>query len=49
VTAILPPGGNVFRDKVPGAVVGNVFGELAAAMQVDRLGTIESPISKYGR
>src|SRR6266487_1757742 len=29
VTAILPPGANVFRDKVPAAVVvGNAFGEL---------------------
>ena len=45
VTAILPHGGNVFRDKVPGAVfVGNAFGKLAGSTQIDELGTIESPI-----
>jgi D-aminopeptidase len=45
VTAILPHGGNIFRDKVPGAVfVGNAFGKLAGSTQVDELGTIETPI-----
>jgi D-aminopeptidase len=45
VTAILPHSGNVFRDKVPGAVfVGNAFGKLAGSTQVEELGTIESPI-----
>ena len=45
VTAILPHPGNVFRDKVPGAVfVGNAFGKLAGSTQVDELGTIESPV-----
>lgn len=45
VTAILPHGGNLFQDKVPGAVfVGNAFGKLAGSTQVDELGTIESPI-----
>lgn len=45
VTAVLPHGGNVFREKVPGAVfVGNAFGKLAGSTQVDELGTIESPI-----
>jgi D-aminopeptidase len=45
VTAILPHGGNLFREKVPGAVfVGNAFGKLAGSTQVDELGTIESPI-----
>jgi D-aminopeptidase len=45
VTAILPHGGNVFRDKVAGGVfVGNAFGKLAGATQVHELGTIESPI-----
>jgi len=45
VTAILPHGGNVFRDKVPGAVfVGNAFGKLAGSTQVRELGTIETPI-----
>ena len=45
VTAILPHDGNLFRDKVAGAVfVGNAFGKLAGSTQVDELGTIESPI-----
>jgi D-aminopeptidase len=45
VTAILPHGGNLFREKVPGAVfIGNAFGKLAGSTQVDELGTIESPI-----
>jgi D-aminopeptidase len=45
VTAILPHGGNLFREKVPGAVfVGNAFGKLAGSLQVGELGTIESPI-----
>jgi D-aminopeptidase len=45
VTAILPHGGNVFQDKVPGAVfVGNAFGKLAGSTQVNELGSIETPI-----
>lgn len=45
VTAILPHGGNVFQDKVAGAVfVGNAFGKLAGSTQVRELGTIETPI-----
>ena len=45
VTAIVPHGGNIFRDKVPGAVfVGNAFGKLAGSTQVEELGTIETPI-----
>jgi D-aminopeptidase len=45
VTAVLPHGRNLFRDKVPGAVfVGNAFGKLAGSTQVEELGTIESPI-----
>jgi len=45
VTAILPHGGNLFRDKVTGAVfVGNAFGKLAGSTQVDELGAIETPI-----
>ena len=45
VTAVLPHGGNLFREKVPGAVfVGNAFGKLAGSTQVQELGTIESPI-----
>jgi D-aminopeptidase len=45
VTVVLPHSGNLFREKVPGAVfVGNAFGKLAGSTQVDELGTIESPI-----
>src|SRR5215210_2512935 len=45
VTAVLPHGGNLFQQKVAGAVfVGNAFGKLAGSTQVDELGTIESPI-----
>ncbi|HEY1251925.1 MAG TPA: P1 family peptidase [Thermoanaerobaculia bacterium] len=45
VTAILPHGGNLFQDKVAGAVfVGNAFGKLAGSTQVTELGTIETPI-----
>lgn len=45
VTAILPHAGNIFQEKVPGAVfVGNAFGKLAGSTQVRELGTIETPI-----
>ena len=45
VTAVLPHGGNLFREKVAGAVfIGNAFGKLAGSTQVRELGTIESPI-----
>ena len=45
ITAILPHGGNPFRDKVPAAiVVGNGFGKLAGSTQVNELGELESPI-----
>jgi D-aminopeptidase len=45
VTAILPHAGNLFQDKVAGAVfVGNAFGKLAGSTQVNELGTIETPI-----
>jgi D-aminopeptidase len=45
VTAVLPHGGNVFREKVPAAIViGNAFGKLAGSTQVNELGEIESPI-----
>jgi D-aminopeptidase len=45
VTAILPHGGNLFKQKVPGAVfVGNAFGKLAGSTQVNELGEIETPI-----
>ena len=45
VTAVVPHAGNLFQDKVAGAVyVGNAFGKLAGSTQVDELGTIETPI-----
>src|SRR2546421_4775002 len=45
VTAILPHTGNLFREKVPGAVfIGNAFGKLAGSTQVNELGEIETPI-----
>ena len=46
VTVILPHAGNLFREKVPGAVyIGNAFGKLAGSTQVQELGEIESPIA----
>ena len=43
VTAVLPHGGNLFSEKVPGAVfVGNGFGKLAGSTQVNELGEIET-------
>lgn len=45
VTAILPHAGNLYREKVPGAIfVGNGFGKLAGSTQVDEMGDIETPI-----
>jgi D-aminopeptidase len=45
VTAILPHGGNLFKEKVPAAIyVGNGFGKLAGSTQVNELGEIETPI-----
>jgi len=45
VTVVVPHPGNVFQEKVPGAVfIGNAFGKLAGSTQVEELGTIETPI-----
>jgi D-aminopeptidase len=45
VTAVLPHAGNLYREKVPGAIfVGNGFGKLAGSTQVDEMGDIETPI-----
>ena len=45
VTAILPHGGNLFREKVEAAVhVINGFGKSLGLLQVMELGNIESPI-----
>jgi D-aminopeptidase len=45
VTAVVPHGGNLFREKVPGAIhIGNGFGKLMSFTQVEELGEIETPI-----
>ncbi|MEK3854399.1 DmpA family aminopeptidase [Cytobacillus sp. FSL H8-0458] len=45
VTAVLPHGGNLFREKVPAAsYVINGFGKTTGLVQVEELGVIESPI-----
>jgi len=49
VTAILPHGGNLFFEKVPTALfVGNGYGKLAGATQIEELGNIETPIVLCG-
>jgi len=46
VTVVLPHAGNLFREKVAGAVVvGNGFGKLAGSTQVNELGEIETPLA----
>ena len=45
VTAILPHSGNLFQHKLPAAVhIGNGFGKAAGFLQVQELGTLETPI-----
>jgi len=45
VTAVLPHGGDLFRDRVPAAIhVGNGFGKLVGVTQVAELGELETPI-----
>ena len=45
VTAVFPHGGNLFRDKVmAGVSVINGFGKSMGLVQVEELGTIETPI-----
>lgn len=45
VTAVLPHGGNLFQEKVmAGVSVINGFGKSAGLVQIEELGTIESPI-----
>lgn len=49
VTAVLPHAGNLFFDKVPGAiVVRNGFGKLVGLSQVNELGQIETPVLLTG-
>ena len=45
VTAILPHGGNLYRERVPAAIrVGNGFGKLLGVTQVTELGELETPL-----
>lgn len=45
VTAVLPHGGNLFRERVPAAIrVGNGYGKLLGVTQVRELGELETPI-----
>jgi D-aminopeptidase len=45
VTAILPHGGNLFRERVPAALhVGNGFGKLLGVTQLRELGELETPV-----
>jgi D-aminopeptidase len=45
VTAVLPHGGNPFRERVPAAIhVANGFGKLLGSTQVNELGELESPV-----
>jgi len=45
VTAILPHGGNLYRERVPAALhVGNGFGKLVGVTQLRELGELETPI-----
>jgi len=46
VTVILPPGDNPFRDRlVAASFVHNGFGKTAGTVQIDELGTLETPIA----
>jgi D-aminopeptidase len=45
ITAILPHGGDLFHERVPAALhVGNGFGKLIGATQLEELGELETPI-----
>ncbi len=45
VTAILPHGGNLYRDKpVAATAVINGFGKSVGLMQIDELGSLETPV-----
>lgn len=49
VTAIVPHPGNLYRQRVPAAiVVGNGYGKLAGITQVQELGELETPILLTG-
>jgi D-aminopeptidase len=45
VTAILPHSGNLYQEKVPGAVfASNGYGKLTGSTQIEEMGNIEAPI-----
>lgn len=49
VTVVSPHPGNLFRQRVPAAIlVGNGFGKLAGVTQVQELGELETPIMLTG-
>ncbi|HVX30665.1 MAG TPA: P1 family peptidase [Nitrolancea sp.] len=49
VTAVLPHGGNLFREKVPaGIFVLNGFGKCFGQEQIEEFGAIESPVMMTG-
>lgn len=49
VTAILPHGGDLYRERVPAAIhVGNGYGKLLGLTQVRELGELETPILLTG-
>lgn len=49
VTAILPHGGDLYRERVPAAIhVGNGYGKLLGITQVRELGELETPILLTG-
>ena len=49
VTAILPHGGNLYKERVPAAIfLGNAYGKLAGSTQVNEMGEIETPILLTG-
>ena len=49
VTAVVPHAGNLYRQRVPAAiVVGNGYGKLAGITQVQELGELETPILLTG-
>lgn len=49
VTAILPHPGDLYRERVPAAVVvGNGYGKLVGVTQIEELGELETPILLTG-
>jgi D-aminopeptidase len=49
VTAILPHGGDLYRERVPAALhVGNGYGKLLGVTQLEELGELETPILLTG-